>query len=198
MKVQTSLNFLANASESPAVYNYSLPESEREVAPQYERQPIWIESARDLHDTPALTTRGFELTEQHSAVDDFYDDRAVRDLYYREVEELVAKCAGAKRVVAFDHNVRCLSRAKQGEAGIQGPIKSAHNDYTADSAAQRVRDLIPAKEAENSLSKRFAVINVWRPMKGPVEAHPLAVCDAARRAMRAMLSQSDSSCCGWS
>jgi hypothetical protein len=64
------------------------------------------------------------------------------------VEELVTRCSAAKRVVAFDHNLRCLSRAKRGEPGIQGPIKSAHNDYTAESAARRVRYLIDADEAD--------------------------------------------------
>jgi hypothetical protein len=121
---------------------------------------------------------GFELAEQHSAVDDFYDERAVREIYYREVEDLVARRTGADRVVAFDHNLRCLGRAKRGEPGIQGPIKSAHNDYTARSATQRVRDLIPGNEAEERLRRRFAVVNVWRSMRDPVEAHPLAICDA--------------------
>jgi hypothetical protein len=40
-----------------------------------------------------------------------------------------------------------------------------------------VRDLLPA-EGENLLKHRFAEINVWRPIRGPVEESPLAVCDA--------------------
>ena len=41
-----------------------------------------------------------------------------------------------------------------------------------------MRDLLPA-EAEVLLKNRFAVINVWRPIRGPVQESPLAVCDAA-------------------
>ena len=52
-----------------------------------------------------------------------------------------------------------------------------HNDYTDESAPQRVRDLLP-DEAEALLARRFAVINVWRPIHAPVQASPLAVCDA--------------------
>jgi len=41
----------------------------------------------------------------------------------------------------------------------------------------RSRDLLPA-EAETLLRRRYAFINVWKPIKGPVEEMPLAVCDA--------------------
>jgi len=54
-------------------------------------------------------------------------------------------------------------------------VKAAHNDYTDRSGPQRVRDLIGGAEAEALIQKRFAVINVWRPIRGPVESMPLAV-----------------------
>ena len=40
-----------------------------------------------------------------------------------------------------------------------------------------MRDLLP-DEADALLKNRFAVINVWRPIRGPVQESPLAVCDA--------------------
>jgi hypothetical protein len=40
-----------------------------------------------------------------------------------------------------------------------------------------VRDLMGA-EADDLLTRRFAVVNVWRPIVGPVEEKPLALCDA--------------------
>jgi hypothetical protein len=40
-----------------------------------------------------------------------------------------------------------------------------------------VRDHLPPEEAEQRLQHRFAEINVWRPIRGPVESWPLAVCD---------------------
>ena len=52
-----------------------------------------------------------------------------------------------------------------------------HNDYTVKSGPQRVRDLMGA-EAGDLLNGRFAVINVWRPIRGVVEEKPLALCDA--------------------
>ena len=53
-----------------------------------------------------------------------------------------------------------------------------HNDYTVKSGPQRVRDLLEADEAEQRLRGRFAQINVWRPITGPVERAPLALVDS--------------------
>jgi hypothetical protein len=57
-------------------------------------------------------------------------------------------------------------------------VKFAHNDYTIKSGPQRVRDLVGDLEAEELLKHRYAFINVWRPVRGPIEEFPLAVCDA--------------------
>jgi len=52
-----------------------------------------------------------------------------------------------------------------------------HNDYTEWSGPQRVRDLLP-QEADELLRRRFAIVQVWRPIRHPVETFPLAICDA--------------------
>ena len=90
---------------------------------------------------------------------------------------MVKEFAGAVKVHVFDHNVRSRPMAKRHENGAQEPVKVAHNDYTLKSGPQRVRDLM-ANEADALLKNRFAVINVWRPIRGPVQESPLAVCDA--------------------
>ena len=41
----------------------------------------------------------------------------------------------------------------------------------------RVRDHLGV-DAEELLKHRFGVVNVWRPIRGPVLASPLALCDA--------------------
>jgi hypothetical protein len=53
-----------------------------------------------------------------------------------------------------------------------------HNDYTFESAVRRVHQLLGPGEAERRLQRRLAIINVWRPLFGPVLDTPLAVCDA--------------------
>jgi hypothetical protein len=88
----------------------------------------------------------------------------------------VKEVTGAARVLAFDHNVR-RGPAGQPDKNVREPVKYAHNDYTLKSGPQRVCDLLPT-EAETLLKHRFVFINVWRPIRGPVEQMPLAVCDA--------------------
>src|SRR5260370_16998710 len=87
------------------------------------------------------------------------------------------------RLVVFDHNVQPARIARGGEKGGRERVKFAHNDYTIKSGPQRVRDLVP-DEADRVLGQRFALINLWRPIRGPVEESPLAVCDAHSIAQR--------------
>jgi hypothetical protein len=101
----------------------------------------------------------------------------VRQVYFPEVERLVRELTGAAQVHVFDHNVRSRPMAKRRENGAQEPVRLAHNDYTLKSGPQRVRDLLP-DQADALLRNRFAVMNVWRPIRGPVKESPLAVCDA--------------------
>ena len=81
-------------------------------------------------------------------------------------------------MVVFDHTRRAESPATREAKGIREPARVIHNDYTDRSAPQRVRDLIPAEEAAALLERRFAIVNVWRPIQGPVQTAPLALCDA--------------------
>ena len=84
---------------------------------------------------------------------------------------------GARRVVAFDHNLRSAAKTECREPSVQPPVRYTHNDYTERSGPQRVRDLF-GNEADDLLRRRFAVVNVWKPIRGPVAQAPLAVCDA--------------------
>lgn len=125
----------------------------------------------------SLDREGVVLTHQESKVANFYDPDEVRATYYPEVERMVKELTGAIKVHVFDHNVRCKTMARRGDKSVQEPVKVAHNDYTVKSGPRRVRDLLP-DEADELLKHRFAVINVWRPIRGPVQENPLAVCDA--------------------
>jgi hypothetical protein len=135
-----------------------------------------VRDARQLA-APSLDREGFCLAHLRTAAADLYDATRVREVYYREVERLVRGNTGADRVLAFDHNVRRASIAGRGADGVQGAVRYAHNDYTERSSPQRVRDLL-ADEADSLLRRRFAVINVWKPIRGPVQDAPLAFCDA--------------------
>ena len=71
---------------------------------------------------------------------------------------------------------------------VGAPVRHVHNDYTEWSGPQRVRDLLPADEAATRLQHRFAVIQVWRPIRKPVESSPLAIADARSLASKDLIA----------
>ncbi|MGH7906297.1 MAG: CmcJ/NvfI family oxidoreductase [Candidatus Binataceae bacterium] len=174
--------YLEDGPGKPVRYQYK-PEPDETRArrellahtlPVYDGRPI----AREL----TLDTQGFAMRRHEVAINDFYDSQEVKNTYYPEIERLVMEFTGAKKVVVFDHNLR--SGRKSGEPGIKEPVRYVHNDYTVKSGPQRVRDLLSPDEAEARLQRRFAMINVWRPIAGPVLEAPLGVCDARSIAPR--------------
>jgi hypothetical protein len=176
--VEAPLNYLSDKTETPATYMYPPPPGVPVRSGRYTVHTLPIFNGRVLQDRLSLDQHGFQLIRRETGVKNFYDDHEVRTVYYPEVEYLVRKFTGATRVLAFDHNVRCGTPTRQGKNGVREPVKTVHNDYTLKSGPQRVRDLLPTEEAEELLHQRFAVINVWRPIRGPVQESPLAVCDA--------------------
>jgi hypothetical protein len=125
----------------------------------------------------ALERDGFHFVRHDTKVADFFDDSEVRRVYYPEMENLVKAESGASRVVVFDHTLRTGDDAMREQLKIREVVPRVHNDYTEWSGPQRVRDILP-DEAEALLKRRFAVIQVWRPIRLPVESFPLAICDA--------------------
>jgi hypothetical protein len=141
-------------------------------------RPVRIRNARRLAGQLALERNGFVLVDHATQVADFFDKPQIPERYYPEVEALVARVSGARRVVAFDHTVRSGAELAEREARqLQEPVRVVHNDYTEWSGPQRVRDVLPA-EADALLRQRFAIIQVWRPIGRPAERNPLAIVDA--------------------
>ena len=137
--------------------------------------PITIQDLRSHEADFTLDTHAFvALTSiPPSAEPAFTDDASVKQNYYPEVEQLLLKhVPGASRIFLFDHTIR---RALP--AAPRAPVTSVHIDQTAASAAARVRHHLPA-EADTLLKTRVRIINVWRPLNGPVQSFPLAFADS--------------------
>ncbi len=115
---------------------------------------------------------GFAVFKSEAKEKLFTDDAAVRDGYYKEVEELIKKThKGVKKVYIFDHTIR----RRQKDSPRQ-PVQQVHVDQTPEAAAARVRRHLP-DEADELLKGRFQIINVWRPIENPASDTPLAVID---------------------
>ena len=124
-----------------------------------------------------LDRNGFRFVQHDTKVADFYDESEIKRVYYPEMEALIKAESGAKRVVVFDHTLRTADHDLRETKKIREVVRRVHNDYTEWSGPKRVRDLLPA-EADELLKRRFAIIQVWRPIKHPVETDPLGICDA--------------------
>jgi hypothetical protein len=167
-----TLHYLKRGSEKPVYYRTEPPPG----VPQWngidDPRDVRIEDARGREAEFTLDRNGFALVESPTAVTDFYDPDQIKRTYYPEVERLLRGALGASKVFVFDHNVRNASRTD-----LAPPSRQVHNDHTVNSAPRRVRDHLP-DEADELLKHRFGVVNVWRPIRGPVLDSPLALCDA--------------------
>jgi hypothetical protein len=152
-------------------------------------QPVRIENARAIADDVALDVEGFQLVRHRTAVRDFWDEAQTLALGHPETADLVKAVTGAKRVVVFDHTLRRRSDgvADRTPGVARQPANRAHVDQTVDSGPQRVRDLM-GDEAEALLTRRAAIINVWRPIAHEARDWPLAFADARSIARRDLLA----------
>ncbi len=173
------LNYLAPMAEKPRNYTYEPPPGVAQTNTVYEPHALPIFDARSVAGHLSLDEEGLALIQHRSAVTDFYDEDSLKRIYYPEAERLVADAIGASRVLVFDHTIRRrVTGTEDRTVGVpRQPVPRVHNDYTEKSGPQRVRDLL-GDEADALLRHRFAVVNVWRPIRGPLRDAPLAVCDA--------------------
>jgi hypothetical protein len=171
------LTYLVPNGKKPVSYQYDPPPGIPVRSGQYEDRAVPVRNGRPVAPELSLDRHGFVIARHDTKVADLSDEAQVTSVYYPEMEQLVKDVTGADRVLVFDHTIRSVPLASQGRKGIREPVKRVHNDYTVKSGPQRVRDLLP-DEAEELLKRRFAVINVWRPLRRPVETSPLALCDA--------------------
>ena len=188
--IQSSLKFLANLDE-PLVYIPSKGGGdETEHVGNFVPQAVDVYDARTEKPNADVDVEGFRLVPQRTSVDDFYDDEQIRNVYHKEITNLLKNVTGAKRVEIFDDTRRSASTRRQAELGIREPAAIVHNDYTAASGVKRLQDHFAdaPDDAESLLKNRFAIINVWRSIAGTVRNHSLALCDATSMPPESLVS----------
>jgi len=140
-----------------------------------DEHPMRIESMRPHVRQLALERNGFVLLEHPSAVQNFYDADEVRRVYYPEITQLVKQLLGAEKVLVFGEIARSdEANTRDGRR----PAYGAHVDYGERTVRQFARDQLGEEEAARWLTRRFVLMNLWRPIR-PVYRTPLALCDAS-------------------
>lgn len=176
--VTAELNYLAPTAGKPRTYAFDPPPGEPKTTALPEPHKVAVFDGRLVAKSFSLDREGFELVRHPTVVRNFYDDEEVRRVYYPLAEAFIRATLRADRVVIFDHTVR---RRIEGAPDIRGagprqPATRVHVDQTVASGPNRVREHVPA-EADELLKGRVQVINLWRPIRGPVRDAPLAMCD---------------------
>lgn len=176
---ETTLTFYLPPADGSTPYNYVEAPPPGQPQRNYQEGPEKVQltdirgsesdytldkdALRVLHHVPTATT--------YSTFD---SDEDVKRVYYPEVTKLLLdNVPGAHKVILFDHTIR-----REDPAAPRHPVNRAHVDQTPRAAAERVRLHAPEPEAEELSRGRYRIINVWKPLSGPVQSSPLAFASA--------------------
>ncbi|WP_448042868.1 CmcJ/NvfI family oxidoreductase [Bradyrhizobium liaoningense] len=176
--VTAELNYLAPVTGKPRTYAFDPPPGEPKSTALPEAHEVPIFDARRIAQNFSLDREGFALVRHPTRVKDFTNDEEVRAVYYPAVEAFLRATLKADRVFIFDHTVRKRVDGAPDirDGGPRQPATRVHVDQTAVSGANRVREHLP-DEAEELLKGCVQVINLWRPIRGPLRDSPLAMAD---------------------
>ena len=129
--LKAPINFIALMDEKPT-YHMDPPPGVPEENVTYEEHIVAIRDARQMSPTASLDREGFELVTHQTDVSNLYDIDSIHGSYYGELETLVKQVTDAKRVVAFDWNIR--SSDTHGTAGGT-PGREPDDDTPFDTSA---------------------------------------------------------------
>lgn len=194
--VTANLSFYNPPSDGSKPFNYVEQAPPGQPQRNYSdiTQPVEIHDLRDHPSSnnksfvPNLDTNAFAAlrvppaphspssTESASTPVDFTSDDSIQKHYYPQVSSLLLSSipGSPHRVLIFDHTIR-----RADPSAPRAPVQRVHIDQTPSSAIARVRRHISnPTEAETLLKGRVRIINVWRPLNGPVQSFPLAFADS--------------------
>lgn len=175
--VDASFTFFAPPPDGSAPYHYveEQPPGEPRSNFSEDTHTITVHDIRGRESAYDFNVNGFGVLQNvpASAEQEFTDDASVKANYYPEIEQLLLdNVPGANRIFIFDHTIR-----RSSPGAPRAPVVRAHIDQTKKSAELRVHYHM-GSEAPALLNSRVRLINVWRPLNGPVVASPLAFADS--------------------
>lgn len=177
--VEVEINFYEPPANGEAPYQYAGDNTPTDGQParNYGQRAMRIaltdirneETHYTLDKDAFQAIQGVEMTTPYES---FLSEHLIKEQYFPEVEKLLLEqVKGAESVILFDHVVRM----ERNNGDHSRPLFTAHADQTARAAAERVRLHVRDRtEVERLLQGRFRIINVWKPLRGPVRSTPLA------------------------
>jgi hypothetical protein len=177
--VKATLNYTVNSGIRPVNHTFDPPPGVPRNSGEIDARTVIVRDARHQRGL-WLDASGFELVSHRGSLREFHqfqDPAAIGAIEYPEVECALKIITGADKVVIFDHTLRD-STVVLGQPALREPVRRVHDDQTLASAPNRVKKHLAPDEAAWRMQRRFAIVNFWRPIGGPVLTTPLAICDA--------------------
>jgi hypothetical protein len=177
--VKSTLNFFKDPEDGSKPHNYVEPQPPNVPQRNFGETVAEVElnDVRGRESDFNLDQDAFQVSQNipsQMTYEDWADEEKVKSVYYPEVEKLLLdNVPGAHKVTFFDHTIR---RSHPG--ATRAPVTRVHVDQTGRSTSWRVK-LHNPEDAEELLKGRYRIINVWRPLNGPVQAHPLGFASAS-------------------
>lgn len=165
-----TVNYLPADTDQPQIFIDPDGEIGRRIDPVREQTLVTLHDVRE-GEAPKFSSHGLEFITMPSKVSEFDKDQSFRAVYDPEIDALIKKVSGAQEVVIFDHTVRV------DDNNIRRPARHVHGDYSATSGPVRLRELLGDETAADWDKGHYGIINVWRPIKHPVQTAPLAFAD---------------------
>lgn len=176
--VDASLPYLLKSDTAPYRYIGEPPVGVPQEVGTLDHRSTRVWSGWSMKGDSSLDSNGFIIEQRPTTFSDFWDPEAIKREYLPEMMALALERTRAERAVMFDFNVRHAPSVKGPDVFLGKPARLVHNDYTPSSGPQRLLGLLEPDAADRALRHRFAIINLWRPIRGPLRDTPLAICDA--------------------
>ncbi|KAI1435781.1 S-adenosyl-L-methionine-dependent methyltransferase [Xylaria sp. CBS 124048] len=153
---------------------------------EWRSYPVTFTDARPVKKSFQLDKNGFAYFDDEISQDLIAGIRSesatpAKETYCRHVEQFVKKMTGAPRVIVFDHTLRKRRtnlEKTSNDDGKEQPATMVHCDQSEKGAIRRLKMNIGEDESVEELLKgRVQMMNVWRPLNGPVRDWPLATMD---------------------
>ncbi|KAF9259758.1 hypothetical protein L218DRAFT_874011 [Marasmius fiardii PR-910] len=139
---------------------------------------VVIENIRGKQHLYTLDEAGFQYLHRPTKHTDFDDIKELEE-YYRESTEIVKEVTGASRVILYDPLQRRRRAGEEDSDTVKKrrPAGQVHVDVSLSAAFSHIHRYAPTSEASKLLSsRRFQVINLWRPINNPAFDWPVAFC----------------------
>lgn len=150
-----------------------------------------LEEAPSFMDDGTELVRGVGWLADRLSPEDFEDKEKMAEVYHPRLVELLRQIiekSGKRKMTSaevFDTTVRERTVLDESvteapptlHAREHAPLARVHGDYSSNSGPRRVRTYAPERADEILASGNWAIVNVWRPIKGPIFDSPLVFLD---------------------